>query len=92
METKTGRELLESFAKSDDDLLGDPEVDGMAFQVRIWGEVARDMLKTGREWADGTSTINEYNAECTRRWREGKFFQLYQTEGPAGFAARGWEM
>ncbi len=89
---KNGREALEALAKEDECLCGDPEVDGMSRHVQIWAETARDMLKDGKPYDDVGETMRLWVDESTRRWRESKFFKLYQTEGAAGFAARGWEM
>lgn len=89
---KTGREFLQAWAEfplMDGD---DPETDGMAFHARIWVEVARDMLAGPEPLDDVQVTTRRYVDECDRRWRAGKFFQLHQTEGPAGFERRGWEM
>jgi hypothetical protein len=94
---KTPREILETFSHMDDLLLADPETDGMAFQLSIWGQVARDQIK---EYGDEIPPdfVAQYQTECQRRWQAGKFYITWQEAENTGkdphtvFAEKGWEM
>lgn len=87
------REFLETMARSDELLDHDGETCGMCCHMKIHADVARELLKEG-EIIDATS---KWSAEAERRWRETKFFKLWQAETKAGrdphkaFEARGWE-
>lgn len=93
----TGREFLESMAKSDELLDHDGETCGMCRHRKIDAEVAREMLLLSMGKDEIEDAIAKWSAESQRRWRETKFFKLWQEERAAGrnpekaFEARGWE-
>jgi hypothetical protein len=93
MGTMSDREFLESMARCDR-LVDHEDNCGLCAQLIIHAQTARDLLAEG-EILDG---IAKWTAESTRRWRQSKYFLLYQAEVAAGrdprkaFEERGWEM
>jgi hypothetical protein len=87
------REFLESMARGDSLIDHDIEQCGMCCQQYIMAQTARDLLAEG-EILNG---ISKWAEEQQRRWRETKFFKLWQEEEAASrdphkaFAERGWE-
>ena len=87
------RQFLENISKGDELLDHDGETCGMCYHRKIDAEIAREMLAKG-DFEDG---ISKWAAESQRRWREGKFFKLWQEERAAGrdpqkaFEDKGWE-
>ena len=87
------QEFLERMARSDEAVDHDGETCGMCHQIIVGAQTARDMLAAG-EWED---VVSKWAEESQRRWRESKFFKLWQEEQAAGrnphqaFAERGWE-
>lgn len=88
-----GQDFLERMARSDFLADHDGETCGQCRQMILGAEVAREMLAAG-EYED---VVARWAAEAQRRWRESKFFRLWQAETEAGrdprkaFAERGWE-
>lgn len=70
------------------------ETSGPECHQRIMADVAREMLASGENFDD---PVSEWSVRSTARWRETKFFKLYQEELQAGrnpndaFEQRGWE-
>jgi hypothetical protein len=93
MGTMSDREFLESMAGSDRLVDHEDNCGHCGMQI-IQAQTARDLLAEG-EILDG---IAKWSAESTRRWRQTKYFLLYQAEKEAGrdpgkaFEERGWEM
>jgi hypothetical protein len=93
MGTMSDREFLESMARSDRFIEGEND-SGFNAKILIEAQTARDLLAEG-EVLDG---IAKWTAEATRRWRQTKYFLLYQAEKEAGrdpakaFEERGWGM
>jgi hypothetical protein len=91
--TMSDREFLDSMARADQLIDHDVEECGMCFQRFIQAQTARDLLAEG-EILDG---IAKWAAESERRWRQSKYFKLWQAELAAGrdphkaFEERGWE-
>lgn len=89
----SGQEFLERMARSDDRIFLDPETDGMTHNIVLGAQVAREMLEAG-EYED---VVHKWAEESQRRWRESKFFKLWQAEQQArrdpnqAFRERGWE-
>jgi hypothetical protein len=87
------QEFLQRMARSDDMVFLDPETDGMTYNIVLGAQVAREMIEAG-EYED---VVHKWAEESQRRWREGKFFKLWQAEKEAGrdpsqaFRDRGWE-
>jgi len=87
------REFLESMSRADRLIDHDVEECGQCCHQSIMAQTARDLLAEG-EILDG---ISKWAAESERRWREGKYFKLWQEELAAGrdphkaFEERGWE-
>jgi hypothetical protein len=87
------QEFLERMARSDRAIGNEWETDGMSCHIRIGAQVAREMLEAG-EYED---VVSKWAAEDQRRWRETKFFKLWQEEVQAGrdphkaFEEHGWE-
>ena len=87
------QEFLERMARSDDMVVLDPETDGMTYNIVLGAQVAREMIAAG-EYED---VVHKWAEESQRRWREGKFFKLWQAKQQAGrdpnqaFKDRGWE-
>lgn len=87
------QEFLERMARSDEMVCLDPETDGMTYNILLGAQVAREMIEAG-EYED---VVHKWAEESQRRWREGKFFQLWQAEKQAGrdpdqaFKDHGWE-
>ena len=71
----------------------DIEVCGLCFHRWVMREVALELIASG----DIQSGMHRWNDEVERRWRAGKFYQLWQAERAAGrdprqsFTERGWE-
>jgi hypothetical protein len=88
------QEFLERMARSDNGADHDGETCGLCYKIILGAQIARDMLAAGA-WED---VMSKWSAESERRWRESKFFRLYQEELAAGrdpetaFEERGWEM
>ncbi len=93
MGTMSDREFLESMARCDRLVDHEDNCGHCGMQI-VQAQTARDLLAEG-EILDG---IAKWSAESTRRWRETKYFLLYQAEQAAGrdphlaFEERGWEM
>ena len=89
----SGQEFLTRMARSDDMAFLDAESDGMTHNILLGAQVAREMLEAG-EYED---VVHKWAEETQRRWRESKFFKLWQAEQQAGrdpnraFHERGWE-
>jgi hypothetical protein len=89
----SGQEFLERMARSDDCVDHDGETCGLCHNMIVGAQTARDMLAAG-EWED---VVSKWAEESQRRWRESKFFKLWQEEEAAGrdphkaFEERGWE-
>jgi hypothetical protein len=87
------QDFLERMARSDDLVDHDGETCGMCHNIILGAEVAREMVDAG-EYED---VVSRWAAETQRRWRNSKFFQLWQEEQKAGrdphqaFKDRGWE-
>lgn len=87
------REFLESMARCDR-LVDHEDNCGHCATQMIHAQTARDLLAEG----DVLDGIAKWSAESQRRWRQSKYFKLYQREQAAGrdpkkaFAKRGWEM
>jgi hypothetical protein len=87
-----GQAFLEKMARSDEDIGDEAETDGMSHHIRIGAQIAREMLEAG-EYED---VMHKWAEEDQRRWRESKFFKLWQEEVNAGrdpekaFEERGW--
>jgi hypothetical protein len=87
------QEFLQRMARSDDMVFLDQETDGMTYNIILGAQVAREMLEAS-EYED---VVHKWAEESQRRWRESKFFKLWQTEQQAGrdpnqaFHDRGWE-
>jgi hypothetical protein len=87
------QDFLERMARSDALADHDGETCGMCCKIRIDAQVAREMIEAG-EWED---VVSKWAAESQRRWRETKFFKLWQECRAAGldpheeFKKRGWE-
>ena len=85
--------FLESMARSDELADHDGESCGQCHNMILGAEVAREMLEAG-EYED---VVTKWAAEAQRRWRDSKFFKLWQEETDAGrdprkaFEDRGWE-
>jgi hypothetical protein len=92
-ELMSGQEFLERMARSDDMVYGDGETCGMTHNIILGAQVAREMIEAG-EYED---VVHKWAEESQRRWRESKFFKLWQAEHQAGrdpeeeFRQRGWE-
>lgn len=86
-------EFLNLMATTDRTVDHDGEWCGVCHQVILGATLARDMLAAGQV-EDG---MQKWAEENSRRWRESKFFKLWQEETAAGrdphvaFADRGWE-
>jgi len=87
------QDFLERMARSDDLVDHDDETCGMCHNIILGAEVAREMIETG-EYED---VVSRWAEETQRRWRNSKFFKLWQEEQKAGrdphqaFKDRGWE-
>ncbi|HVA46407.1 MAG TPA: hypothetical protein VNH11_08540 [Pirellulales bacterium] len=87
------QEFLERMARSDDIVCLDAETDGMTHNILLGAQVAREMI----EAAEYEDVVSKWAEESQRRWRESKFFKLWQAEQAAGraphkaFEERGWE-
>ena len=85
--------FLERMARSDELADHDGETCGQCCQMILGAEVAREMIEAG-EYED---VVGKWAAETERRWKAGKFFELWQGETEAGrnprkaFEERGWE-
>jgi hypothetical protein len=86
------QEFLERMARSDRLVDNDGSKCGMSCKMLIEAQVAREMLEAG-EYED---VMSKWVEESQRRWRESKFFKLWQEEQAAGrdpekaFEERGW--
>jgi hypothetical protein len=86
------QEFLERMAATESQILGDPERDGLSCRMLIDAQVAREMLEAG-EYED---VRNKWVMESLRRWRNSKFFKLWQKRQKSGqdpekgFEERGW--
>jgi hypothetical protein len=87
------QDFLIKMARSDATVDHDRETCGMCCTIIIGAEVAREMLEAG-EYED---VVHKWAEENQRRWRDTKFFKLWQEEKAAGrdphkaFEERGWE-
>lgn len=87
----TDKEFIESMATMDSMLDHDPEVCGICYKNKLLADIAREMIAAQRY------NIHEFCEEEQRRWRESKFYKLWQEEVAAGrdphkaFKDRGWE-
>lgn len=87
---KRARECLESLAREPEFICGTPETCGLCCTLRIHTDIARELL--AMEHYD----LETWGNEVERRWKDSKFYRLYQEELSAGrdpeaaFAARGW--
>lgn len=87
-------EFLKHMAKSFDDPFGDPETDGIEFHMRLMAQVAKEILERDPIPEDAMQVWDE---EQEKRWKESKFFKLWQEERAAGrnpepaFAEKGWQ-
>jgi hypothetical protein len=87
------QDFLERMARSDDMADHDGETCGMCHNVILGAQVAREMIEAG-EFED---VVEKWAMETERRWKESKFFRLWQAEEKAGrdphqaFEERGWE-
>lgn len=92
-EIDKGRDFLEKMATADESVEHRDDC-GHCGRLIVDAQVARDLLAAGR--LEGGMSL--WVEESTRRWRETKYFLLYQQEQAAGrdpadaFAERGWEM
>ncbi len=86
------QKFLEAVARSDRLVDNDGETCGMSHKILLEAQVAREMIEAG-EYED---VRNKWVAESWRRWKESKFFKLWQEETKAGrdphkaFEERGW--
>ncbi len=86
------QEFLAKVARSDRAIDNDGSTCGMSFKMLLEAAVAREMIEAG-EYED---VVKKWTTESQRRWREGKFFKLWQEAAEAGldpeeeFAKRGW--
>ena len=91
--TISDKDFLEKMARSDADVDHDGETCGMCAKIILGAQIAREMLDAG-EYED---IVNKWADESERRWRQGKFYKLWQEETAAGrdpkkaFEERGWE-
>ena len=89
----TDQDFLEQMARSDVMVDHDGETCGMCHNIILGAEVAREMIEAG----DYEDVVSKWAEESQRRWRESKFFKLWQVEQAAGhdphkaFEERGWE-
>lgn len=87
------QDFLERMARSDGLVDHDGTTCGQCHHQILAAEVAREMIEAG-EFED---VVSKWAAETQRRWRESKFFKLWQQEQQAGrdphkaFEERGWE-
>ncbi len=87
------QDFLERMARSDDFVDHDDETCGMCHNIVLGAEVAREMIEAG-EYED---VVSKWAEETQRRWRNSKFFRLWQEEQKSGrdphqaFKDRGWE-
>ena len=87
------QDFLERMARSDQSVDHDGETCGMCCKMILGAQIAREMLEAG-EYED---IVSKWAEESERRWRETKFFKLWQEEEAAGrdplkaFEERGWE-
>jgi hypothetical protein len=87
------QDFLERMARSDDLVDHDGEICGMCHNIILGAEVAREMIETGAY----EDVVSQWASETQRRWRDSKFFKLWQEEQKAGrdphqaFKDRGWE-
>jgi hypothetical protein len=87
------QDFLERMARSDELVDHDGETCGMCHNMILGAQVAREMIEAG-QYED---VVSKWALESQRRWRESKFFKLWQEELQAGrdphkaFEERGWE-
>ncbi len=87
------QDFLGRMARSDDLVDHDDETCGMCHNIILGAEVAREMIEAG-EYED---VVSKWAEETQRRWRNSKFFRLWQEEQKSGrdprqaFKDRGWE-
>jgi hypothetical protein len=87
------QDFLERMARSDDLVDHEGETCGMCHNIILGAEVAREMIEVGED----EDVVSKWAAETQRRWRDSKFFKLWQEEQKAGrdphqaFKDRGWE-
>jgi hypothetical protein len=87
------QDFLERMARSDDLVDHDGEMCGMCHNIILGAEVAREMIEAGAY----EDVVSKWASETQRRWRDSKFFKLWQEEQKAGrdphqaFKDRGWE-
>lgn len=88
------QQFLELMARSDENLYGDPDTDGLCHKISLEAQVARELLAAG-EYEDVRS---KWSKESWRRWLDSKFFKRYQEARAAGrdpekdFEERGWSV
>lgn len=84
---KTDAELLESMSHIAD-LAEHEDGCGQCEHQRIMAQVAKELKN---------ATVHEWSAEVEKRWRESKYFKLWDSESKAGrdpnaaFEKLGWE-
>lgn len=87
------QEFLERMARSDELVDEDGETCGMCHNIILGALVAREMIEAGAY----EDVVSKWASETQRRWRNSKFFKLWQEEQKAGrdpheaFRDRGWE-
>lgn len=87
----TDRELLERAAEWDRHV-DHPDGCGHCYGLVVFAEVAREML------AEGNYNPSEWAQRADVRWRDGKYFKLYQEALADGrdpkkaFAEKGWDL
>ncbi|HVA47013.1 MAG TPA: hypothetical protein VNH11_11655 [Pirellulales bacterium] len=87
------QDFLQRMARSDEMVDDDGEICGMCHNIILGAQLAREMIEAG-EYED---VVSKWAEESQRRWRESKFFKLWQVEQQAGrdphkaFEERGWE-
>lgn len=87
------QDFLERMAHSDELVDNDGETCGMSHNIILGAEVAREMIETGAY----QDVVSKWAEETQRRWRDSKFFKLWQEAQKAGhdphqaFKDRGWE-
>lgn len=92
----SGRSFLMHMARSDELVDHDGETCGMCHHRILQAQVAREMLTEG-SIPEADEAMRRWSAESDRRWKDTKFFRLWQEEAAAGrdpkeaFKQRGWE-
>ncbi len=87
------QDFLRADGRSDATVDHDGETCGMCCKIILVPQLAREMLEEG-VYED---IVSKWAEESERRWRQTKFFKLWQEEAAAGrdpkkaFEERGWE-